>query len=247
MSAITYVTLFACLAPTSALQAQSPASRDSSSALFRRLIMERGASAQHADTASYRHFVAPEMIYLDDDGSRQAVEEHIKGIAAKGPDDARIRNDIDSLHVFRVGDIALVDYWNVKHVPYGSRDHATASRSLETFVLRDGQWLLLRHTEVQALALPTPTAVRASVLDEYVGQYQWWPGYIDTITRVGDQLFDQSTGEKKATLNLAATPEAFYLPGDASLLVFIRNRAGRVVGYLVHWPDGQVTPTRKLP
>jgi hypothetical protein len=84
------------------------------------------------------------------------------------------------------------------------------------------------------------------VLDEYVGRYEWWPGYVDVISRNGDQLFGQATGEAKASLNQAATPESVFISGDASLLVFIRDKTGRVGGYILHWPDGQVTRARKV-
>ena len=51
----------------------------------------------------------------------------------------------------------------------------------------------------------------------------------------------------EATLDQPATPEAFYIAGDPSLLVFIRDSTGRVVAYVLHEPDGQVTRARKLP
>jgi hypothetical protein len=30
-------------------------------------------------------------------------------------------------------------------------------------------------------------------------------------------------------------------------MVFVRDKTGRVTGYILHWPDGQVTAARKLP
>ena len=112
---------------------------------------------------------------------------------------------------------------------------------------REGHWLLLRHTETHSLAWPTPQTLDTALLDEYVGRYECWPGYVDLISRNGNQLFNQATGDAKASLNQAATPESFYNAGDPSLFVFIRDKTGRVDSYVLHWPDGQVTRARKLP
>ena len=246
MRALSCLTLLAWLAIASVGYAQARPSADTSSAFFERLIAERRAAAKRGDTVAYRHFVDPDMVYIDDDGSRQSFGEHLRRVAAAGEEEDRIHRDIDSLHVYFVGDVALVDYWTLLRERYGSRDVTSPYRVLDTFVLRGDQWLLVRHAETHALALPTPIAMSSSALNDYVGRYEWWPGYIDTITRVGNQLFEQGTGEKTATLNFAATPEAFYIAADPSLLVFVRDKTGRVVGYLLHWPDGQVTSARRL-
>ena len=75
-----------------------------------------------------------------------------------------------------------------------------------------------------------------------MGRYEWWPGYVDLISRRGNQLFNRATGDAKAELNLAATPEAFFIAHDPSVIVLIRDGKGRVIAYLLHLPDGQVIP-----
>jgi hypothetical protein len=245
MSALRRAALLACLLPSVMLRAQATASPDPTG-VFQRLISERYAAVTRADTAAYRRLADPWLVFLEDDGSRKSIGDRVREIAAKGPENDRLRRDVDSLHVDIAGNVALVDYWIVEHEPLGPREQLSPYRALDVYALRGGQWRLLRHAETHGLALPAPVTLSASALDEFVGRYEWWPGYIDTITRQGDQLFDQTTGEKKATLNLAATPESFYIAGEAALLVFVRDKTGRVVGYVLHWPDGQVTSARKL-
>ncbi|MDQ6887550.1 MAG: hypothetical protein M3068_09680 [Gemmatimonadota bacterium] len=89
--------------------------------------------------------------------------------------------------------LALVDYWSVLRERYGSRDVTSPYRLLDVFVHRGDQWLLLRHAETHAVASPKPIVVARAILDEYVGRYEWWPGYIETFTRRGNQLFYQGT------------------------------------------------------
>jgi hypothetical protein len=241
-------------APLARLRAQAPNAADSTSALFLRLTLERVTAYRQSDTAAYRRLVDPAMVYIDDDGSRRTADEFIKSFATanakakanKNETSQPTRSHLDSVHVFRARDMAFADFYWVNTRQYGSRDFASPYRVLETYVQRDGRWLLLKHAATHAVVAPTPVAVDSSVLAAYVGRYEWWPGYVDTITRVGNQLYEQGSDEKRATLNIAATPESFYIAGDPSLLVFVRDTTGHVVGYVLHWPDGQVTPARRL-
>jgi Domain of unknown function (DUF4440) len=240
-----YLTVLAYLASASALLAQTAASADSSDAFFRRLIVDRLTAANRGDTVAWRPFLAREAVFINDDGSRDNADEEARRVTGdtSGPP------DIDSVHAYQTGEVAVVDYVAFERVHFGPRDVVLRSRLFDTFVRRGGRWLVLRHTNTRILAALTPVVVDSAVLDEYVGRYEWWPGYVDTFTRVGNQLFEQGTGDKKASLNLAATPQAFFVAADpgAGLLVFIRDKTGHIVGYLVHWLDGQVTPARKLP
>jgi ketosteroid isomerase-like protein len=222
---------------------------DSTNALLLRLIHERGKAFRASDTTAYRRLVDPAMVYIDDDGSRRTADEYITNFAAaaKTSENAHPgRGHIDSLHVLRAGDMAFVDYLAVNSQSYGSGQFTSPYRVLETFVRREGRWLLLRHAETHAVVMPARVAVDSSLLAGYVGRYEWWPGYIDTITRVGNQLYDQGSNEQQVVLNIAATPESFFIAGNPSLLVFVRDTTGHVVGYVLHWPDGQVTRARRL-
>ena len=69
---------------------------------------------------------------------------------------------------------------------------------------------------------------------------------MDVISHRGNQLFNRATGDTQAELNLATTPEAFFIAHDPSLIVFIRDKKGRVIAYVLHLPDGQVIRARKL-
>ena len=232
----------------STLQSQTPAPADSLTGLFASLIAKRIQANVRADTAAYHHLVDPALVYFDDDGSRQDFSERMRRIATgvAGGGAGKFRRDVDSLHVVVTGEVAFVDYWIVVRVPFGPRTRAEPYRNLDTFIRRGGEWLLIRHAETHALSSPSALVVAPSLLADYVGRYEWWPGYVDTITLAGGQLFERGTGEAEAALNIAASPEAFFVKGDPSLIVFVRNRSGRVTGYVLHWPDGQITAARKV-
>jgi hypothetical protein len=245
MRSLPRIAALVCLALGPALPAQVPSSADSTAAFFRRLIADRIAASLKRDTAAYHKFLDRDAVYVNDDGTRETADQHVRRIASRGIGHSTI--DIDSVHVFRLGEFAMVDYSMIEHVPGGPRSMAFPGRSLDTFVERKGHWLVLGHAETHALAQPKPIVLDPAALDEYVGRYEWWPGYVDSVTRKGTQLFQQTTGEPFASANDAATAESFFEVGDASLMVFVRDKTGRVTGYILHWPDGQVTAARKLP
>ena len=212
--------------------------------VFRRLVVERIGFFARADSSKYRAFIAPDAIFIGDDGVRSTRAQQMVEVAGhKG----QTTLTTDSLHVTRAGDVALVYYREVEHNQMGSRTLTFPFGSLDTFIWREGRWLLLAHTEAHKTNPAAPVVVDSTTLQQYVGRYEWWPGYEDFITRRGSTLYDRTSDEKEATLNRAATPESFYRPGDPSLLVFVRDVHGRVASSILHWPDGTVTVGRRMP
>ena len=242
-----FILLLWCSPALSSVRAQLPRSADSTGAFFARLSAHLTGAATRGDTAAYRRLIDPAAVFISDDGSRESADEHVRNIPSRGDELARSRYDLDSVRVYLRGGMAFVDFRVLQHQLVGPRDFTYPYRVLNTYVRRGAHWLLLRHAETHSLVLPPPQALDASLLDEYVGRYEWWPGYVDVIWRNGNQLFNQATGDAKASLNQAATPEAFYIAGDPSVVVFTRDKTGRVDGYVLNRPDGQVTRARKLP
>lgn len=116
----------------------------------------------------------------------------------------------------------------------------------DVFIWREGRWLFLQHEETLQIVNPKAAAPEARSLDDYVGRYEWWPGYVDIITRKGNTLFGQDSPDAAPTPMKASSGESFFIAGDASLVTFARDRNGRVTHYLFHFPDGQVVVARKL-
>ena len=240
------VTLLFCVVTSSLpLGAQLPAS-DSINSLFAQLLANRTAVAKRVDTAAYRRLIDPSFVYIADNGVRETGDEHIRALPARFKELNQSRFENDSLKVYMRDGVAFVDYRTLQHQLQGTRDMTWAYRVSETYVRPDHQWLLMRHAEVRIISQPITQQLNKSLLAEYVGRYEWWPGYVDVISRRGNQLFNQVTGDAKAELNLAATPESFFIAHDPSLIVFIRDEKGHVIAYLLHLPDGQVIRARKL-
>lgn len=94
--------------------------------------------------------------------------------------------------------------------------------------------------EVEQEAIEVPT----SVLDAYTGRYELRPGFILTITRVGDQLLGQATGQEPVEMQ-PISQTAFFVPAADAQVTFHRNDAG-VVDRLTLRQGGQDMPAPKI-
>ena len=104
---------------------------------------------------------------------------------------------------------------------------------------------LINRTAVYLLELQYPLAkldapkerkaikLDPKILDAYVGEYQVVPGFGLTVSREGDQLFAQATGQNKFEL-FAETETDFFLKVVNAQITFIKDDKGQVTGLVLH-------------
>ena len=86
--------------------------------------------------------------------------------------------------------------------------------------------------------------VDPKLFDGYVGEYQLAPNFILTITREGDQLFAQATGQPKAQIFPESEREFFYKVVDAQI-TFDTDSAGRATSLTLH-QNGANMPAKRI-
>jgi hypothetical protein len=211
--------------------------------IFRKLVLQRVEAHSRGDAAGYRQLLAVDFVHVDDTGKRRTIDE-IAGLVGTGN---RSRWEVSKLHARPIGDsLAIVDCDLTEFVPFGPRELRMPLHETDVFVLRGDSWLFLEHAETHALDPPTPVTPNNAVLDDYVGRYECWPGYSETFTRNGNQLYGQATGDKSSAPLHAASNESFFVEGDPGLIVFVRDANGKVTHELIHFPDGKLLVARKV-
>jgi hypothetical protein len=80
---------------------------------------------------------------------------------------------------------------------------------------------------------PAEVKVPASVLDDYVGYYHLTGNLVEHITRKGDQLYAQMTGQLPAEIYPSSTNEFFYKVVNAQI-TFEKEGAGPATGLIAH-------------
>lgn len=71
------------------------------------------------------------------------------------------------------------------------------------------------------------------ILDAYVGEYQVVPGFGLTVSREGDQLFAQATGQDRFEL-FAETETDFFLKVVNAQITFVKDDKGQVTHLVLH-------------
>jgi CubicO group peptidase (beta-lactamase class C family) len=91
----------------------------------------------------------------------------------------------------------------------------------------------LMGDKVEPPKVRTPVKVDPEVLEAYVGQYPLSPAFILTVTREGERLFCQATGQAKFRIFPASETEFFYRVVEAKI-TFERGEDGAVQGLVLH-------------
>lgn len=86
--------------------------------------------------------------------------------------------------------------------------------------------------------------VDPSVYDAYVGEYQLAPNFILTITRDGNRLLTQATGQPQVEI-FPESETRFFLRVVEAQITFVRNEQGQVTGLILH-QGGRDMPARKI-
>ena len=87
-------------------------------------------------------------------------------------------------------------------------------------------------------------AVDPKLFDGYVGQYLLAPNFILTITREGDKLFAQATGQPKVQIFPESEREFFYKVVDAQI-TFETDSTGRAISLTLH-QNGANLPAKRV-
>ena len=210
--------------------------------VFRSLILQRVEAHSRGDAAAYRRLLAEGFVHVDDTGKRRTVAE-MESAHGSGNHSSW---ELGVSHARLVApSLAIIDCEITELVPFGPRQIRMPLHETDVFVLRKGRWLFLEHAETHAIDSPIAVTLYAATLDDYVGRYEFWPGFEDTVTRTGSQLYVQSTGDASPSPLRAASDDSFFVEGDPAIGVFVRGRDGRVNGELAHFPDGKVLVARK--
>lgn len=135
----------------------------------------------------------------------------------------------------------------IQRTRMGERETVSRSRYTDTYVRRGGRWQVaashLSRLPVERTAI---TTLSPTVLDLYVGEYELGPNRTLVVTREGNALFAQPTGQQRFEL-LPESETHFFLRGGADLqTVFIRDGAGRTTHLVVQQDRQNMRVARKI-
>ena len=202
-------------------------------------------TALRRDMTAWSRYVADDCIFSTDDGELNTKAQVIEHLGKLPPEYDHSVNPRDYVvHVY--GDAAVINFRITAHEQFTDADIISEQRQTETYVKRNGSWLLVAS---QWGNLPVnfhkPVAVDTSVYKDYVGQYEWRPGDdVETVSLKGGKLWTKQGEDVDEYLPLGA--ETFFIKSDLGTFAFSRDAQGHVTGYTYHRVDGQEIHVKKI-
>ena len=198
-------------------------------------IRSRLDASRRNDMATWATFVADDMM-APLEGARRSKESRI-ALQMSWPREVTYSyGPLQDLKVRINGDTAIATYHADQLTEIGGQTTSVHKWQIETHVHRNGRWLLLGVADGPILPEPKIAKIEPSILDAYVGEYEWAPTLIAKVERKGERLLERlGAGEPAEWLPENAT--TFFMPGaaaggDASRIIFATGTGGRVTHYI---------------
>ena len=117
-------------------------------------------------------------------------------------------------------------------------------KSLELNSGNQGAIAMLKEMGVDTKSFEKEIVVDEKILENYVGKYELAPGFILTVSRDGNQMKSQATGQPEVLI-YPKSENVFYLKVVEAQLTFNRNEDGNVESVTLH-QGGQEIVGKKL-
>ncbi|MGB7847409.1 MAG: DUF4440 domain-containing protein [Candidatus Acidiferrum sp.] len=199
----------------------------------------------HRDLETFARYVDDDFIGSTDDGILMTKARLLKRLATHPPEQEQ-RSDVRDIRIRVDGDSAIINY--LLSVAEGGFQPKTLSfqfRRTEFFKKKNGTWLAIAAHESQLLINHRVSVkIDPRTLKDYEGRYTFRPGFPATYTVEGDHLIDEWKGEKTEALPMAK--DTFFEREDLGWTTFVRDKQGRVTGYVYHYADGQQATGKKI-
>ena len=212
-------------------------------------IRSRLEANRRNDMATWATFVADDMM-APLEGALRSKESRIAQQKAWPREVSYWYGPLQDVKVRVNGDTAIVTYHADQLTQIGGQTTSVHKWQIETHVRRDGRWLLLGVADGLIPPEPKTAKIDPSILDAYVGQYEWAPTLISKVERNGDHLLER-LGAGEAGEWLPESDTTFFVPGaaaggDASRIIFVKDTGGRVTHYIYRELGGTDRIVKKI-
>ena len=223
---------------------QKPAQATQDEQELRRLEDEWLGSYVRGDKATFDRIVADDFTGTDESAKlRNKTQE--RELLQVPPNSIKTSLTNEDVQVRIYGNAAIVTgRIVVKTQLSGQSEIGFQSRFTDTFLKRQERWQVsARH---YSRLPPERTAVKLDpkVYDQYVGQYELAPNFVLTVTKEGEKLMGQATGQPKFEL-LAESEIGFFIKDISALFIFMRGQSGEIER-MITVQDGRIIAGKRI-
>jgi ketosteroid isomerase-like protein len=126
----------------------------------------------------------------------------------------------------------------------GQAEISFQSRFTDTFLRRQERWQVVARHYSRLPPERTVVKLDPKVYDQFVGQYEVAPNFILTVTKEGEKLKSQATGQPQFEL-LPVSEVAFFIKDISALFIFMRGKSGEVE-QMMTVQDGRIIQARRV-
>ena len=207
---------------------------------LKRLENEWLNSYLRGDKQTFDRIVADDFTRTDESG-KVATKAEERALVQAPPASVSASLTNEDMHVRVYGNSAIVTGLIVSKVQ-GSLSFQ--SRFTDTFIKRGGSWQVVARHYSRVPTERTSINVDSKIYDDYVGQYEIASNVLLDITKEGEKLMSQTTGQAKMEL-LPESEIEFFIKGFTASFIFVRDRTGRAAKLIIN-QEGQRVTAKKL-
>jgi ketosteroid isomerase-like protein len=209
----------------------------------RRLEDEWLGAYLRGDKTTFDRIVA-DVFTSTDESAKVRDKAQEREVIQTPPSSIRASLTNEDVRVRIYGDTAVVNGRIVyKAQPSGQAEISFQSRFTDTLLKRKGNWRVVARHYSRLPAERTAIKLDPKVYNAYSGQYELAPGFFLNVTREGDRLITQATGQPKYEL-LPESEIGFFIKDISALFVFLRDEHGEV-NQLITIQDGRIIAAKK--
>ena len=206
---------------------------------LKRLENEWLNSYLRGDKQTFDRIVADDFTRTDESG-KFATKAEERALVQAPPASVSASLTNEDMHVRVYGNSAIVTGLIVSRVQ-GSLSFQ--SRFTDTFIKRGGRWQVVARHYSRVPTERTSINVNSRIYDDYVGQYDIASNVLLDITKEGEKLMSQTTGQAKMEL-LPESEIEFFIKGFTAQFVFVRDGTGKVTKLIINQEGQRVTINR---
>jgi hypothetical protein len=205
-------------------------------------ISNRHAARARFDRNAYSAMIDPSVVFAEP-GEVQTATQILAEVHPTVGYKMVVENESPKVTSF--GQTAVAVYRQSEKEIYGEQSLTSRVIVVDTYLKKDGNWLLIAHVEVPEPVKRQSIKMNPAVFSQYAGQYEYGPGFVDTISVVGGKLMAQETGDDKPSELQPLNETNFFVDGDDGLVIFEKDASGKVSRY-VYRTKGQELIAKKI-
>ncbi len=200
---------------------------------LKKVARERILLFDKGDKELWSSYVADSYIIATPSGNIRTKQQTMQGFRPPlaGYSDVF---EFEDVQVRRSGNTAVMSYVINEYEYWDEQKYIIPKlRKTDTYVLRDGRWLIIASQETFIPAERKAIKINPKIYDAYVGQYQLMRSLNYAVTQEGGKLMMQEINQPDKRELLPETETTFFSKGESGQIIFVKDAKSQVTHLII--------------